>query len=253
MHFFIIYIIFCFASISFALTINVDGQSQILENTEKTDNTDNSKATDKSTAISSSKIAYVDMEKAFTEHPLSSRAKEDFTVEVEKRKNELLGMENDLLKLESDLKAKETEIKDMQGKIDLLKTEPSVAVNTSTSSLSSSTAKISTTSVLSSDKMNDLLKSTDDDVKTKQEEYKAISLNIEKKKAEIADKNKKNKDELCALEECKSAEVLKDIFLIVNKIAQEEGIEMIIDKNDVLFAQPYQDITEKVLDRMRGR
>ena len=243
-YFFIIYIMLFCATISFALTINVDGQPQILDNTA---NAENSKAADKSTAISSSKIAYVDMEKAFTEHPLSGRAKEDFTVEVEKRKNDLLTMENDLLKLQSDLKAKEVEIRDTQGKIDLLKTEPPLATSTST------IINKSTGSAFSSDKMTELLKSTEDEIKVKQDEYKAISVNIEKKRAEIADKNKKNKDELCALEECKSAEVLKDIFQIVNKIAQEEGIEMIIDKNDVLFAQPYQDITEKVLDRMRGR
>jgi len=242
---FIVYVLLFCASISFALTINVDGQSQVL---------DNSKEADKSAAISSLKIAYVDMEMAFLEHPLSNRAKEEFTVEVEKKKDELLVMENDLLKLQSDLKAKEAEIKDTQDKIDLLKTESPVIKSTSTtSSLASIIASTSTASVLSSEKMTELLKSTEEEVKIKQSEYNAISIDIEKKRAEIADKNKKNKDELYTLEEYKSAEVLKDIFQIVNKVAQDEGISMIIDKNDVLFAQPYQDITQKVLDRMRGR
>jgi len=253
---FIVFVILLFcASMSFALTINVDGQAQV---------SDNSKDTDKSSSISLPKIAYVDMEKAFAEHPLSSRSKEEFTVEVEKRKDELLAMENELLKLQSNLTAKEAEIKDAEDKMNLLSTElpviestfsfASTIKSTSTiSSLSSIRASTSTASSLSSDKMTELLKSTNDEMKIKQGEYNAISIDIEKKRAEIADKNKKNKDELCTLEECKSAEVLKDIFQIINKVAQDEGISMIIDKNDVLFAQPYQDITDKVLDRMRGR
>ncbi|MCK9582592.1 MAG: OmpH family outer membrane protein [Endomicrobiales bacterium] len=239
--FIFVILLFC-ASMSFALTINVDGQTQVL---------DNSKDADKSAAVSLPKIAYVDMERAFVEHPLSSRSKEEFTVEVEKRKDELLAMENELLKLQSNLVAKEAEIKDAQDKMNLLSTESPVIE--STSSLSSIRASTSTASSLSSEKMTELLKSTEEEVKIKQSEYNAISINIEKKRAEIADKNKKNKDELCTLEECKSAEVLKDIFQIINKVAQDEGISMIIDKNDILFAQPYQDITDKVLDRMRGR
>lgn len=233
------------ASASFALTINIDAQ-QAQNNTGVI----NSTAVVAGTSLSN--IAYVDMEKAFNEHPLSNRAKEEFTVEVEKRKDELLGMENELLKLQSDLKLKESEIKDAQDKMDLVKTETPIKSSTTTSSYSILQSTLAA-SYLSSDKMAELLKSTEEEVKIKQKEYNEISINIEKKRAELANKNKKNKDELCLLEECKSAEVLKDIFQIVNKVAQDEGISMIIDKNDVLFAQPYQDITQKVLDRMRGR
>ena len=231
-YFFTSIILLTCVSISHSLSINVDGDSRVL---------DTSKASENVNTVSLPKIAYIDMENVFNEHPLSSRSKEEFTIEVEKRKNELLNFENELLKLQADLKVKEGEIKDSQDKIDLLKTESSATINKST------------TSLLSSDKMTELIKSTDEDVKIKQMEYNAISVNIEKKRADIEERNKNNKNELSVLEESKSAEVLKDIFEIINKIAQEDGILMIIDKNDVLYSQPYQDITKKVLDRMRGR
>ena len=80
-----------------------------------------------------------------------------------------------------------------------------------------------------------------------------MKADVAKKKSNIADKLKHNKQELCDLEARQTDEVLQDIYNIVEKIAKELNINVILDRKDVLYGQPYQDLTDKVIERLQGR
>jgi len=55
------------------------------------------------------------------------------------------------------------------------------------------------------------------------------------------------------LEASNTQDVLSDIYKMLEKIAVEENLTIVVDKNNVLYGQASQDLTEKLRDRMRGR
>jgi len=74
-----------------------------------------------------------------------------------------------------------------------------------------------------------------------------------KRQLDIEDKVKSNKDELIKLEDTNTKAVLADIYKLLDKLAVEFNLTIVIDKNNVLYGQASQDLTDKVRERMRGR
>ncbi len=90
-------------------------------------------------------------------------------------------------------------------------------------------------------------------IKQTEADIETMKSDVLKKKANIAEKFKQNKQELCDLEARQTDEVLQDIYHIIEKIAKELNLTVVLDRKDVLYGQSYQDLTEKVLERLQGR
>ena len=81
----------------------------------------------------------------------------------------------------------------------------------------------------------------------------AIQQDYEKQIQDISKRIKQNKEDLIKLEEKNTAAVLSDLYAIVQKMADAEGMGVIFDKNSMLCGQTCKDMTPKVLERLKGR
>lgn len=75
---------------------------------------------------------------------------------------------------------------------------------------------------------------------------------LAKKKEELAAFKKESEMNLLAFEERRSREILDKLYRTLEQIAREEGLDIVLDKNNVLYGQPVVDLTEKLKKRLAG-
>jgi len=236
----------CFLAASHAMEIPLDGRAQSTENG----------------AAAAENFAYIDIERIFAEHPMTARFKEEFQHELDKRKTELQIMENEIAAQQRIVVSTGTEITKTRIQIELLKNMslPAPAVtastDTATSTLQPSSApavqNIVTPSTTPAQIPADIA-ALENELREKEAGLETIKQGITKKQEAVAQKIKQNKEELLSIEEKQTQKVLSDIYHLLDIIAKEERLSIIIDKNNVLYGQAGQDITEKVSERLQGR
>ena len=207
-------------------------------------------------------IGYVDIEKIFAEHPMTARVQAEFQAEVEQRKKEISDLERSVADLQRIIVSSTTEVARMRTELETLKTKglapattvqvpllPGMEVSSSTQQAASAAPQ----QKQSSADMNALVAAKEQEIKEKEAGIDALNQESAKKKEEIKQQTKQIKEDLVSLEEKKTITVLNDLYRVLERIATEESITIIIDKNDVLYGQPGQDLTQKVRERLQGR
>lgn len=74
----------------------------------------------------------------------------------------------------------------------------------------------------------------------------------QRKKEEITAARRTAAQELRALEEKKSLQILGTLYKTLTQLAQERGVDVVVDKSFVLFGQEAVDLTEPLARRLRG-
>ncbi len=59
------------------------------------------------------------------------------------------------------------------------------------------------------------------------------------------------RSELAAIEKESVTSLLEKIYKVIEKISKEEDITLVIDKNYILYGPQGQDITHKVIERLK--
>lgn len=200
----------------------------------------------------SAKIAYVDIEKVFNEHPMTKRLKTEFQDEVLKRKNDIDGLDLQIRQLQQVVASTTTEIMILKENMKRMQEKPLPDTFQNTESTQTAQTVIQSTTIAEPQPQ---VQVSEIEARIREKE-----TNIEITKAEIAkltDKknltSKQAKDELPVLEEKHTATVLADIYELLQKIAADNDLTAILDKNNVLYGPPDQDITPKVLEMIQGR
>jgi len=206
---------------------------------------------------SSAGIAYLDIEMIFNEHPMTARLKGEFEAEVAKRKKELSDMEGSIKYLQGVILSSTTEINKLKTEIDQVNNAikeknkpPQTILLPGTTTLFVVPAAVSTSTVKADPAIIDADEKT---IKDKEAGIELIKADILKKQQEIVKKNKTNKEELIKLEDTNTKAVLSDIYKVIETLALEYNLTIVVDKNNVLYGQASQDLTDKLRDRMRGR
>ncbi|MGA2090647.1 MAG: hypothetical protein ABSH12_04210 [Endomicrobiales bacterium] len=229
-------------------------------------------------------VGYVDMDVIFAQHPMTKRLKEEFLAEVDKRKKEIATMQATANTMEQVIVSSRAIIAQEKSSLNILKLTlasgtTSASLTTSTTAPSSSAAvpsvALSSQSVTTAPSVSvssqpaaaahsvavssqsfatvDTMVAREKDIKDKEADLVIMQQNYDKQKIEIAKKIKQNKEELVALEKKNTDTVLADLYLIVQKMADDENIGVVFDKNSMLCGQTCKDLTSKVLDRLKGR
>jgi len=238
-------------------------------------------------------IGYVDIEKVFNEHPLCKRSHEAFDAEAVKRKTELKTLENEIADFQRIIVSSTTQLDVLRSNLALLNkgiipgtvqassttmappnpatihalpgmqlqsstitiaVQPSTTTAVSAPLVSSNTAYVITADTASmTPDFRALVMNVVDDIKRTTADIETMKTDVSVKKSHIAEKLKQNKQELCELETRQTDEVLQDINHIIGVIAKELNLTVILDRKDVLYGQPYQDLTDKVIERLLGR
>ena len=206
---------------------------------------------------SSGGIAYVDIEMIFNEHPMTQRLKGEFEAEVTKRKKELSDIEGSMKNIQNIIVSTTTEISNLNKEIEQVKK----AIEDSKKPpqqvlLPGTTNPVFVTPVMSTSTVKADPAIIDNDQKIIVDKSAGIAQLKEeysKKQKELETKNKSNKEDLIKLEDTNTKAVLNDIYKLLQKLAIEYNLTIVIDKNNVLYGQSSQDLTDKVRDMMRGR
>lgn len=256
---------------SYSIEIPLDGNTVIGQN--------NSNGNGKNS------IGYVDIERAFNEHPMRKRMISEFNSEVEKRKKYFADTEAVIADMERIVVSSTTQIDQIKKEIEMSKKTVSITetkkillpgttsyipaanfesaavtnVNLSTSIITTpavptetitsfNRVQVSTYSLTPAEIAN-----REKDINNIENGISAMKKDILKKREELNTIIKDNKNELIKLEEKQTETVMADLYSLFEKIAKEENLVIILDKNNVLYGHQVHDITDKVIERLQGR
>jgi len=216
-------------------------------------------------------IAFVDIDAIFAQHPMTKRLKEEFQADAKKRKDEIKRLESEVISSEGIIISSHTQIDALKWQLEILTSTravtPSIVTissNTALPGIIASTSTVNTSSVQISSPTAQFtvqastlpVRSTDEiirEIKDKETEIEKLKQETNKKKGLVYKLTIQHKEDLKKLEEAQTTKVLADIYHILEKIAQEDNLTIIVDKNNVLYGLPAQDVTNKVIDMLRGR
>jgi len=193
-------------------------------------------------------IACVDMEKLYKEYPKVEQSKKEYEslkkekqTEIEEKEKEIKEIQDEIKKIEQEIeKAKMQTSQQVEPVITSTSPETSVLVSTETPSeivtLSTSTAveqKI--------------------DISKLELELQEKNKLLEEKKVECEELKNKTQKELKEFETSKTMIIMADLYKIIKELAEEENISIVVEKGNILYGLPNIDITDKVIDRLRGK
>lgn len=199
------------------------------------------------------RIGVVDIEMIFREFPETKRGQKE--------------LENELKKAQEQIEVKKKEIEELQKEIDEMdaveeKTGNLPGMKLSRDATGQAGVDVSTSTgaaldVEARESGQEFLKDKKDTKKKEDQKgfeklYKSKKELLQKKKDELGKFIKESEANLLAMEERRSREILEKLYRVLEKIAREESLDVILDKNYVLYGQPAIDVTEKLKKRLAG-
>lgn len=130
--------------------------------------------------------------------------------------------------------------------------EPAARVTSSTGTIAVSTGAASTPPVSISSPAASQISISSAVLAQLEQKIEAKSSEIQSKDKALAEFQKKAQKELLDMENRKVQIVLGKIYQVVQELAREEGVSVIVDKNSILFGQSAVDLTDKLLKRLKG-
>ncbi|MBN1621955.1 MAG: OmpH family outer membrane protein [Endomicrobiales bacterium] len=210
-------------------------------------------------------VGYVDIEKVFEAHPMAKRLKEEFYQKAENKKLELQDAEAKISSLKKVVVSSTTMIDRMKEEVKVMKNISQnigkniqdVIKTSSTIDDEQGTVQISTQTPQQPPQRKPVdektIKEKEKQIQQAEEELALIKKDLETQQLELIKVTKKNKEELISYEKELTNRVLADIYHILDRVSQENRITIILDKKQVVYGQSMKDLTDTVLDRLRGR
>lgn len=173
-----------------------------------------------SSGKSGGKIGYIDLDRIYQIFPETVNAQEDYMKQLNAKKEALAKKQKDLENIESKIAVLENTLKDAP------------AVDPSSSS------------------QGDVLASTDS---TKPPQSLAeLKIQLERDKKAYEESKQRAYEELTAYEKAQSQTLLGKIYQALKDLAQEEQVDIVVDKASILFGSADIDLTEKLQNKVRG-
>jgi len=204
------------------------------------------------------RIAYADMELIYNVCPQRTRASSEYRALKEKFEVDISSLTSALDKRKQDLSLIEKEISELR--LISSATSPSASDSQSTQTdMSVSTGDITSSSPIDNQERKSapsLVTSTAqikgvEAIYEKEIARKALLAEIDKLSAELNTVRDTMNKELSAKEKQCATDVLEELYKVLQKIATEEELILIIDKNYILYAPDVYDITHKVIERLK--
>lgn len=202
-------------------------------------------------------IAYVDIELIFNEHPMTGRLKSEFEAVVEKKRAELADGEKAIASLSAIVVSTTTRIDNLRKEVEAMKKAlDEKPAQPQTIMLPGTTYTITVMPMSGAPAVKadpEIIAAKESEIKTLEEDVEKAKIELSKRREELSLLRKKDKDEVVRLEAEHTLSVLNDIYKVLESVSVEENLMIVLDKNNVLYGQAKQDLTPRVLERMRGR
>lgn len=207
-------------------------------------------------------VGFVDMNELFKGYSKVMEAKDEFNKMRESKNKELNETEKKMGTLNSEIRTNEDKIKELRQNLKVLKSSIQVPVTDivvadSTGSVYSVAEVVETPSqpAVASERIlilkqigetENLIASQQDTLDNMKEELSAVQK-------EYSDRKVQNEKELKEFEGNKTLKIMAELYRIIEDLAKEENISIVVEKTSVLYGQPVIDLTEKVKERLRGK
>jgi len=197
------------------------------------------------TSEKSGSVGYVDIEKVFSLHPKILTAKLEYNRICAELNEQLYNKKQEIVEMEQ-------KIDELKESIDELKKQLEVNVSTGSSDVSVSSTTAQQIEVSTMTAKSDQEK-TQKDLDELQKLFVEKSTGIELKKKEYEDMEKETETKLFDFEQSNTLGFMGEMYKVLEKIAIENKISVIIDKPSILYGEPGIDFTEEVKNRLRGK
>jgi len=233
-------------------------------------------------------VGFVDMEKIFEEHPEYSKIQQEYkelsdikNKEIEKirKDTETLTVEITTITINLDeLKKELNELIDLQKKTEIkissqipeistwsvpmgseISKSTDITINISTTNINISTNVITETSPKyefhqdTGPTILDLIQQQQAKIIEEKTILNQKQQLLSQKEKEIEEKEIEKQKELDEFKKNKMLYIMKDFYNIIEQLAKEENISIIVEKSSILYGLPQIDLTQKVRERLRGR
>lgn len=175
-------------------------------------------------------IGYVDMEKIFQLYPKTKEAKEDYAKQLKAKRDELSRREAELNNIKSRLSVLESTLKNGNSSV----SEPVPAPNSGNANEAEVDPQL-------------------ENMEAKEPQaLVALRKDLEEKKADFEEQQKRSQDDLFAFERRQSQLILGKIYQALLDLAQEEQVSLVVDKSSILYGAANTDLTDKLQQKVRG-
>jgi len=185
--------------------------------------------------VSVLRVGVVDMNRILEDYSKSQKLQKELQLFKENKKAEIAELEKEVENLLKKKLEITVEIEQLKQQVKQLEV-----------SVSSSEVMQSSSSVQTSDITSQLqqIKST---IEAKQKNRDEIEKTISDKKEQLKQKQKDIDLEVEKMKEKFEMEIYAELYNVIKKVAEEEGLNIVIDKSGILYGESKIDITDKVL------
>jgi Skp family chaperone for outer membrane proteins len=207
-------------------------------------------------------IATVDLEKVFAAYPATKRAKDEIN-------RLILIKENEIAAKRAEIFALDEEVAKLQAAARQAPPPPALppAVSTETAAPLMSVTSETLPGMSSAPQIQGMSASSAAAVSTEAASGAAApapadpeTVVLSRKEKELSDRKqdlrameRSVEKNLLALEEAKTKTILAKIFSALQELSQEKSVDMIVDKNAILWGSPKLDLTDSLLQKLKTR
>ena len=187
-------------------------------------------------------IGYVDIDLIFREHPMKKRLQAEFKSVYDKKMKESAELKVKIGKLRKVIVSSSTYVENLKSETDILQS------NTQVKDVVTGTAAVSVPSV-----SPEIIKDMQNKIKLAKKDILKMKEAISKEELGYEKFIESARKDLLKLEQKHTSKVLADIYYLLEKVAIDENITIIVDKNNILYGKTAKDLTSSVLERLQGR
>jgi len=194
------------------------------------------------------RIGVVDMNKVLNEYPLTQKLQRDIDNFKQNKMAEIVSIEKEIEELMKQKLVINTEIEQLKTQLAQISVSATTSTIVSSESISSTEfIQSSTTVVAQSEQVEQIKKNIED----KQKNLQQIEQEINTKKQIVKQKQTEIESEIEKMKQKTEVEIYAELYKIIKQIAQQEGLNVVIDKSGILYGEPKIDITDKVLKKIK--
>jgi outer membrane protein len=194
------------------------------------------------------RIGVVDMNKVLNEYPLTQKLQRDIDNFKQNKMAEIVSIEKEIEELMKQKLVINTEIEQLKTQLAQISVSATTSTIVSSESISSTEfIQSSTTVVAQSEQVEQIKKNIED----KQKNLQQIEQEINTKKQIVKQKQTEIESEIEKMKQKTEVEIYAELYKIIKQIAQQKGLNVVIDKSGILYGEPEIDITDKVLKKIK--
>ena len=195
------------------------------------------------------RIGIIDMDKILNEYPLTQKLQQDIDALKQNKMSEIASVEKEIEDLLKQKIAINTEIEQLNTQLSQISISSS-SITISTSEIISSTTDViqsSPTFTFQTEQVEQIKKS----IESKQKNLQQIEQEIVSKRQIVKQKQTDLESEIQKIKQKTESEIYAELYKIIKQVAQQEELNVVIDKSGILYGEAQIDITEKVLKKIK--